>query len=96
MENPVSPSSLGQASGSNLTPQTPASAHGSILKSRPSESEHEEEELMRAIALSLGENIPEAASPSVSIRRSNSGTTNKPPKQPVVLEAKKDDLYRTR
>ena len=76
MENPVSSPPLGQASSSNLTPQAPSGAHGSSLKSRPSESDGEQDELMRAIALSLGENISEALPPSVSTRESNSGTTN--------------------
>ena len=86
METPVSSLSLGQASGSNLTPQDSAGAHGSSLKSRPSESDGEQDELMRAIALSLGENISEASSPSVSTRGSNSGTTNPvspPPSSPA-------------
>ena len=96
MENPVSPPPLGQASSSNLIPQAPAGAHGSSLKSRPSESDGEQDELMRAIALSLGENISEAASSSVSTRGSNSGTTNKPPQQPNELKAKEDDLHRPR
>ena len=96
MENPVSPPYLGQASSSNLTPQAPAGAHGSSLKSRPSESDGEQDELMRAIALSLGENISETASTSESTGGFNSGTTNKPHKQPIVLEVKEDDLQRPR
>ena len=78
LENPVSSLSLGQASCSNVRPKAHSGAHGSSLKSRPSESDGEQDELMRAIALSLGENISEASSPSVSTRGSNSGTTNKP------------------
>ena len=83
MENPVSPPSLGQASSSNVRPKAHAGAHGSSLKSRPSESDGEQDELMKAIALSLGENISEASSPSVSTRGSNSGTTN--PVSPPTL-----------
>ena len=90
MENPVSSPPLGQASSSNLTPQAPAGAPGSSLKCRPSESDGEQDELMRAIALSL--QISETESSSVS----NYGTTSNPSKQPIVLEAKEEDLHSPR
>ena len=47
---------------------------------------------MRAIALSLGENISEPASALDSTSESNSGTDSKPQQQqPNVLESEKDD-----
>ena len=45
---------------------------------------------MRAIALSLGENISEPASALDSTSESNSGTASKPQQQPNILEAEKD------
>ena len=77
--------------GGPLTPST-LLAHGFSLTSKPSSSNSEEDEmLMRAIALSLGENISEPASALDSTSESNSGTASKPQQQPNVLEAEKDD-----
>ena len=60
------------------------------------DSDGEQDELMRAIALSLGEDIAEATTSSISSRGSNSNTTSKPPRQPNELEAGKNDLQRPR
>ena len=83
--------SLRQASGSNPEPLapagvqiTPSSSLAPGLTSRPSSSNSEQDELMiRAKALSIGENTNEAVS--------NSGTTSEPHQLPNVLEAEKDD-----
>ena len=102
MNNPVSPtSSFRQTSGGNPEPLAPAGAQltpstslapSFSLSSRPSSSESEQDEmLMRALALSLGENISEPASALDSTSESNSGTASKPQQQPNVLEAEKDD-----
>ena len=90
-----------QASGRNLEPLAPAGAQstpstslapGFSLTSKPSSSNSEQDEmLMRAIALSLGENNSEPVSASDSTSESNSGTASKPQQQPNVLEAEKDD-----
>ena len=97
MNNPVSST---QTSGGNLEPLAPAGAQltpstslapSFSLSSRPSSSESEQDEmLMRAIALSLGENISEPASALDSTSESNSGTASKPQQQPNILEAEKD------
>ena len=81
LNNPVSPPpSLRQATGSNPEPLPPAGtqvmpssslAPGFSLTSKPSNSDSEQDELMRAIALSFAENITEAASASDSISESN-------------------------
>ena len=99
MHNPVSSTlSLRQASGGNpgplaladpqLTPSTSIAPDFS-LSSRPSSSNSEQDKmLMRATALSLGENISEPASALDSTSESNSST--EPQQQPNVLEAEKD------
>ena len=64
---------------------TPSSSLAPGLTSRPSNSSSEQDELMiRAKALSIGENTNEAVS--------KSGTTSQPHQLPNVLEAEKDDL----
>ena len=75
--------------GAQLTPST-SFAPDFSLSSRPSSSDSEQDEmLMRALALSLGENISEPASALDSTSESNSST--EPQQQPNVLEAEKDD-----
>ena len=77
--------------GAQLTPSTSLPS-GFSMTSRPSSSDSEQDKmLMRAIALSLGENISEPLSASESTSESNSGTASKPQQQPNVLEAEKDD-----
>ena len=102
LNNPVSSTpSLRQTSGGNPEPLAPAGAQLTpstsfapdfSLSSRRSSCDSEEDEmLMRALALSLGENISEPASASDLTSESNPGTASKPQQQPNVLEAGKDN-----
>ena len=93
LNNPVSPlPALRQAAGRNPEPLilsgaqlTPSSSLAPGLTSRPSSSNSEQDELMiRAKALSLGENTNEAVF--------KSGNTSELHQLPNVLEAEKDDL----
>ena len=95
LNNPVPPS-LRQATSSNPDPPPAslllgplASAPGSGAPLRPSGSGGEQDELMRAIALSLGENITDATS-STSTSETNSAAS-KPAPQPEP-EVEEDDL----
>ena len=94
-DSPTTATRYKQASSSNPEPLAPAGGqltHGFSLTSKPSSSNSEEDEmLVRAIALSLGENNSEPLSASDSTSESNSGTASKPQQQPNVLEAGKDD-----